>query len=244
MATTFSVTRDDIINRALRIVGAYDPTNPPSSIDYSICSLALNMMIKAWIVDGVAMWKVETINLPLLTGVNTYQIGPYATGTGALVTNKILKVLLAVVRNNTNPTAPFDTPIDQLSIQEYEQYGAKASLGVVNSMLYRPVDDSTGNSSYIEVYPTPADSFHSLRMQCYVTIDDVTTGTDPLDFPQECYLALSWNLAAEVGMEYAVSSDRMDRIAAKALSSFNTMKDWSQENSDSVRFLYDTRSMG
>ncbi len=49
MSTTFSVTRDDIINRALRICGAYDATHPPSSTDFSVLSLPMNILIKAWL---------------------------------------------------------------------------------------------------------------------------------------------------------------------------------------------------
>lgn len=243
MSTTFSVTRDDIINRALRICGAYDATNPPSSTDFSVVSLAMNMMIKAWIVDGVSMWKVETVNIPLLSGQNTYNVGPYATGTGAVVRSKILKILNASVRDNTSASFPFDTVIDLISIQEYENFGSKNSQGVVNSMVYRPLDDSTSPavSSFIQVYPTPADNFHALRLVVYTTINDVNVGTDPLDFPQETYLALSWNLAKEICMEYSVPMERVGFITKMAKEAFDTMKDWSQENAETIRFMFDKR---
>ena len=243
MSTTFSVSRDDIINRALRLCGAFDPANPPGSSDFTIASLAFNMMIKEWIIT-IPMWKVEIITLPLLQGQNSYNIGPYATGPGALVMDKILRVQYATVRNNQVVGQPFDTPIDQLSIQEYEQYGAKQSSGIVNSMLYRPLDDnqSLGISSYILVYPTPADNTRSLRMICLTELNDVNVGTDPLDFPQECYIALSWNLASEIAFEYQTPLDRFAVIERRAEMTKQAMEDWSQENTDSIRFMYDKRS--
>src|SRR5574337_683836 len=116
MTTTFSVSADDVVNRALRLCGTYDATNPPSSQDYTNVHLALNMMIKAWIRKGLPMWKITTVQVPLLINQNTYQVGPYATGTGAVVTSKVLKVVQAFVRDSNN----FDTPLENLSIQEYQ----------------------------------------------------------------------------------------------------------------------------
>jgi len=240
MSTTFSVNRDQIILRALRICSAFDPTNPPSTDDMNNVALAFNMMIKEWIVD-IPMWKIEIVTLPLLTGQTTYNIGPYATGTGALVTDKILRIQQASIRNNQS-TPPNDTPIDQLSIQEYEQFSVKGALGVPNSMLYRPLDDSATVSSYIQVYPTPSDADHALRMVCLTQLDDVNIGTDPLDFPQECYIALSWNLADEIMFEYAVPLDRAQVISMRARDAKTRMADWSQENSDSIRMMYDKRN--
>lgn len=238
MSTTFSVNRDQILLRALRICSAFDPTNPPSTDDMDNLALAFNMMIKEWIID-IPMWKIETVTLPLVANTNTYQIGPFATGTGALVMDKILRIQQASIRNETTDS---DTPIDQLSIQEYEQYSVKGALGVVNSMIYRPLDDKTGESSYIQVYPTPSDATYSLRLVCLTQLDDVNIGTDPLDFPQECYIALSWNLADEVSFEYSVPLDRAQVISQRARDAKNRMIDWSQENSDSIRMMYDKRN--
>ena len=122
MATTFAVSRDDIINRALRLCGTYDATNPPTSQDFQNVGLAFNMMIKAWILNGQPMWKVVETVLPLVTPVNTYQIGPYATGPGALVTTKILKIQQAFIRLISTQ---FDTPIDQISIQNTPSTGVR-----------------------------------------------------------------------------------------------------------------------
>jgi hypothetical protein len=238
--TTFSVQADDVVNRALRLCGTYDATNPPSSQDYANVHLAFNMMIKAWIRKGLPMWKIATTQVPLLQGQNTYQIGPYATGTGAVVTTKILKVTYAFIRDSFN----FDTPIDPLSIQEYNQYGSKGSLGVVNSYWYQPLDDNATNSvsSFVTFYPTPNDSTRTIFLIGLATLNDIDLGTDPVDFPQETYMALSWCLANEISMEYATSMDRVNKIEERANTLYEEMVDWSQENTDSIRFMYDTRS--
>lgn len=241
MTTTFSVQADDIVNRALRLCGTYDATNPPTSQDYTNIHLALNMMIKAWIRQGLPMWKIVTTQVPLVANQNTYQIGPYATGTGAVVTTKLLKVVYAFIRTNSTG---FDTPIEALSIQEYNQYGAKSTLGVPNSYWYQPLDDSSSPavSSFMSVYPTPADNTRTIFLIGLATLNDVNVGTDPVDFPQECYMALSWCLANEISMEYATSMDRVNKIEQRAAALYQEMVEWSQENTDSIRFMYDTRS--
>jgi hypothetical protein len=240
VTTTFSVAANDIMNRALRLCGTYDATNPPTSTDYANVQLAFNMMIKAWIRQGLPMWKIVYNQVPLIEGQSTYTIGPYATGTGSVVTNRILKVTYAFIRDSFN----FDTPIDPLSIQEYNQYGSKGSLGVVNSYWYQPLNDSTftGVNSFITFYPTPNDSTRTIWLVCLSTLDDINLGTDSIDFPQECYMALSWCLANEISMEYATSMDRVQEIKARAAILYQEMVDWSQENTDSIRFMYDTRS--
>lgn len=240
MTTNFSVSANDVMNRALRLCGTYDATNPPTSQDYANVQLALNMMIKAWIRKGLPMWKIVTNTVPLLTPQNTYNIGPNATGPGAVVCPKILKVTYAFIRDSNN----FDTPIDPLSIQEYNQYGSKGSLGVVNSYWYQPLDDNavTGVSSFITFYPTPNDNTRTIYLICLSTLNDINLGTDQVDFPQETYMALTWCLADEISMEYATSMDRVQEIKARAAVIYEEMVDWSQENTDSIRFMYDTRS--
>lgn len=243
ITTTFSVTRDDIINRALRLCGAYDATNPPTSTDYSNISLAFNMLIKAWIRQGVPQWKIVETVLPMIVGNNTYQVGPYATGTGALVTPKMEKVFYAFLRN-TNLSPAYDIPIEIISLQEYNQYGVKGSLGIVNSMFYQPISDSniTNQSSFVKVYPTPSLTGYEVHMFNYQVLNDVSIGTDPIDFPQETYNATSWCLANEISMEYATSMDRVQEIKQRAAQWYQEMIDWSTENAETIRFMYDTRS--
>ena len=241
MSTTFSVSSNDVMTEALGICGAYDITNQPGSADFSSIMLTLNVMIKAWI-KTVPIWKVQTITLPLLTGNAIYQIGPYATGTGAMVTDKLFRIQYATVRNNSVPTQPYDTPIDIVSFQEMEMFGAKNSQGVVNTMCYHVLDDSPSVSSFIQVYPVPVDNFHQLRLISLIALNDVNVGTDILDFPQECYLALCWNLAKLIAFKYGVAMDRYREIKANAKEFYDDMADWAQENAESIRFMYDKRN--
>lgn len=244
MTTTFSVTRDQIITTALGFCGAYDVTNPPLSSDFTQISLIFNMMIKAWIRRGVPQWQVAETVVPMITGNTLYQVGPYATGTGAVVTPKMEKVFYAFIRNTAFAPGLQDTPIDIISLQEYNQYGAKASQGVPNAVFYQPLNDNTftSQSSFIQVYPTPSGSNYEMHLFNYQVLNDVNLGTDPIDFPQETYLAVAWCLANEISMTYATSMDRVQEIKQRAKQWYDEMIDWSTENAETIRFMYDTRS--
>lgn len=240
MTTTFSVTRDQCIVEALGICGVYDITNGPVTADYNSVAFTFNMMIKSWVMEGIPIWKIINVAVPLLSGQNTYNVGPYATGTGAVVTDRIDRTIFAFMRDANNN----DIPLQSLSFQEYNQYGAKQSPGIANSYMYVARADSAAPavSSYVTLYPTPQDSTHTLYMVAQVTLNDVNVGTDPVDFPQEMYLGLTWCLADLISMKYAASMDRVQFIASRAAQMREKMLDWCQENTDSIRLQYDTRS--
>lgn len=241
--SSFSVSRDQCIVEALQICGAYDITNPPTSADYNSVSFTFNCMVKAWVMSGMPIWQVQTVLLPMVGGQNLYQIGPYATGTGSLViTNRMDRVIYAFVRQ-VSAGQNFDTPIDQLTFQQYNQYGNKQALGVVNSMLYVPNTDTADglNTSTVTTYPTPVSSAQTIGMVAQVQLNDLNAGTDVPDFPQECFLGLCWSLADLISMKYATDMQRVTFIANRAKMMYDRMVDWSQENSDSIRFMYDKR---
>ncbi|SRR6266404_314978 len=244
MSSSFSVSRDQCIIEALGLCGAYDITNPPTPADFNSVSFTFNCMVKQWVMSGMPIWQVQTILLPMVVGQTVYQVGPYATGTGALVTpNRIDKVIYGFIRQ-VSAGQNFDTPIDQLSYQQYNQYGVKSSLGVVNSMLYQPNTDTADglNNSTVTVYPTASTTNQTVGMVAQVQLNDLNAGTDVPDFPQECFLGLCWSLADLISMKYATDMQRVAFIANRAKVMYDRMVDWSQENTDSIRFLYDKRA--
>ncbi|OYV27341.1 MAG: hypothetical protein B7W98_01985, partial [Parcubacteria group bacterium 20-58-5] len=62
-------------------------------------------------------------------------------------------------------------------------------------------------------------------------------------FPQEWFQALKWGLASEIGMEYGVPPEVMNRIDARALAYSKEMSAWSQEEA-SMYFTMDMRYQG
>jgi hypothetical protein len=75
---SFTVTRNDIIDAALRTLGVIGIGETPQTEDYTNCSQALNIMIKGWAKKGWPLWTVQELVVPMVSGVRVYPIGPTA----------------------------------------------------------------------------------------------------------------------------------------------------------------------
>lgn len=222
--TTFSVTRDDIIKAALRKIKVIGEGDSPTLEDYTNCDFALNLWLKGLEADGIFLWKIKELALPLLSGINSYQIGPSATGTGALVTDRPNKLVdTCYVRDASSQ----DVPVSIISRQEYNQLSMKGTSSNVNQIFYDP----QLTNGVIKVYGAPSDSTHTLYLSCQIPIYDFASGTETLDLPQEGYQAVVYGLADEVMDEYPKSDmSAIQRITAKAAMYRAQLIDFSQED--------------
>ncbi|MGL4677887.1 MAG: hypothetical protein ACRCWC_00715, partial [Plesiomonas shigelloides] len=58
--TSYNPNRDAVIRRALRLVGAYQANSQPRPEQISDAQEVLNMMLKAWQIDGL-VWLREFV---------------------------------------------------------------------------------------------------------------------------------------------------------------------------------------
>lgn len=78
---TFSVSRDDIIQNAMKIICELAPGESPTASETTDCAMFLNMMVKQWqgtadFAPGLKMWSRKRGNLLLSTSTNSYSLGP------------------------------------------------------------------------------------------------------------------------------------------------------------------------
>lgn len=71
----FSTSRDEIIKGALRVLGVIGEGDTPSTDQYTTGAEALNMMVKAWMSDGLPIWIIKEVWVELAQGKSTYTIG-------------------------------------------------------------------------------------------------------------------------------------------------------------------------
>ena len=72
----FSLTGTEIITEALELLGVVGVGNPMSSEDQATCLRTLEMMIKAWQAEGIAMWTTREASLFFSYRGVSYSIGP------------------------------------------------------------------------------------------------------------------------------------------------------------------------
>ena len=198
-STNFSVTRDDIIKRSLRLLGVLAQGETPTADQVTEAAFALNSLVKAWEADGMPIWALKTTTVPLVAGQSVYSIGL----TKNVNTPKPLKVIQAW---NHSTTSSVDIPMRVITKQEYNILGNKTSSGNPIQCYYEPLIDY-GN---LYVFPVPATTDatnNTISIVYQRPFEDFDTSTDTPDFPQEWYDAVAYGLACRLAPEYGVPSD-------------------------------------
>lgn len=189
-STDYSQTRDDIIKRALRLIGALAQGESPTTDQVTEAAVALNGLVKAWQADGMPLWAIKERNVPLVAATNTY----------TLTTPKPLKVLQAWYRNTTSNV---DVPMRVITRDEYNRLGNKTSSGTPIQIYYEPRRDD----GVLHVFPTPSATdvtSVSIYLVYQAPFEDFDVSTDTPDFPQEWYDAITYGLACRLAPEYGL----------------------------------------
>ena len=112
----FSMNRDDIIKRALRLAGALAQGETPTTDQVTEAAIALNSLVKAWQTDGLQLWALKEKTVTLVANQIEYP----------LTTPKALRVLQAF---NRNLTSSVDIPMRGVTRDEYNRLGNKTTSG-------------------------------------------------------------------------------------------------------------------
>ncbi len=195
-STDFSVSRDDIIKRALRIIGVLAQGETPTTNQTTEAAVALNGLVKAWEADGMPLWAIKSFSVPLTTGVSTYQIGLGKT----VNTPKPLKVIQAF---NHNVSSNVDVPIRIITRQEYNILGNKTSRGNPIQIYYEPLNEY----GILHVFPVPStveQTANTIVIYYQRSFEDFDAANDTPDFPQEWYDAITYGLATRLAPEYGL----------------------------------------
>jgi hypothetical protein len=217
MTTTYSQTRDAVINGALRVLGVIGSGESPTPQDYQNCSEALNLYIKQLQTKGMPLWLVEDLPVPMVSGQYVYTLGP----TGDVVCDRPLRVVMAFIRSPQGN----DTTLEVISRQEYMQQGYKPSSGIPNQVYYDP---QLGNG-VLYVFNNPNADGWTIHLQVQQPISDVLTPNSIPQFPSEWFNTLKFGLADQLALEYGVPAQIRAEVAQRAAKYEEVMTDWSQE---------------
>ena len=246
MSSTYSITRDQIISLALRKLGILEVGSTPDAETIANASMSLNLLIKQLGTDGLKLWKVSELIIPLTANKTSYTLGGVSSdlmydslAPTVAITDRPLKVIQGFYRNITS-TPVIDTPVMIVSKQEYNVLGSKFSTGTANTIFY----DVKKLNGLLYVYLTP-DSNAQTNLQLHIIaqmpLNDITLATDIPDFPNEWMNCLVWNLADQLSLEYGVPMNARQEITQRAVAYTTLLSDWDVEAS-STFFQPDFRS--
>jgi len=204
--TVYQINRDAIITAAIRKLGVLAEGQTPTAEAITDGSTALNMLIAQLRSIGMPLWARKTHTFNPVAAQQVYQIGigkalnvaypihvlqAYRMDSGS--TTRINMEVIPNFNLNLYPTTSGGTPI-QLSYQPFINYG---------EISVWPTPDSSATSSTITVvYQSPFQYFNS--------------STDTMDFPEEWYLAIVYNLATLIAPEWTIPLQDRQALAMEA----------------------------
>jgi len=199
------MSRDDLIAAALRLTGRFGAGVTIPADDISNCAQALNLLVKELVTEGMPLWCLQNVSVPLIAGQATYNL---STLTGQTLPQRILDGYLTLIASNS------DVQFAPKSRFDYDSLGFKTQQGQPNQCFYDP-QLSTGT---LTMYPVPDQTgvyvYHAIIQR---QLQDFNLSTDNPDFPQEAFRLLKWCLADEVALEYETPEGQRREINQKAV---------------------------
>jgi hypothetical protein len=227
--STWSLTRDSIINASLRKLGVLAEGDTASSAQLTTGAEALNSLMKALMVKGMPLWNINEYTFTTVLNTSVYNIGTGQT----LNTPMPMKVMQAYRISNTGGP---NIPMEVKSHFDYNLLPQNASPSVPIHLYYQPL----ATYGVIKLWPAPSDAVTTVTISYQRPVEDVTASTDNVDFPaywtDAIIYSLAWRLAPEYGVpiqDRATMAKEATMFVDEALSfgseesSVFMMPDWS-----------------
>lgn len=202
-STNFNMTVGDLISAALRQMGIGLSGETATSQETNDTLEALEGLLKLWSVKGLKLWMRRDQSITLVASDKDYTLGP----SGDVSMDRPVDVINAYLTDSNSN----DIQMTSMGREEYRMLSDKTSTGTPNQFHYDP--QLTNGTLY--VWPVPdatAAAEYTLHINYVKPIDDGDATTNDLEVPPEWYLALKWNLAKEIMMEFDIPESKQRRI--------------------------------
>ena len=173
-----------------------------------------NLMLSSWANQGVNLWEVVLISVPLIQGQTTYTVPA-----------KVVMILDAVIQQNTGTSSQFDRVIMPISRTEYSQTPNKLQQAPPTVFWFDRLINPT-----VTLWPVPDQTnYYTLNYYAVTQIQDAElTDAQTVDIPYRWLDALAAGLAARLAAIYA--PDRMQMLEAKAQQAYTIAATQDTEN--------------
>ena len=173
-----------------------------------------NLMLASWANQGVNLWEVVLISVPLVQSQTTYTVPA-----------KVVMILDAVIQQNTGTSSQFDRVIMPISRTEYSQTPNKLQQAPPTVFWFDRLINPT-----VTLWPVPDQTnYYTLNYYAVTQIQDAElTDAQTVDIPYRWLDALAAGLAARLAAIYA--PDRMQMLEAKAQQAYTIAATQDTEN--------------
>lgn len=191
---------------------------------------ALNLLVKSWmgpnnlLAPGLKIWQRARATLTLSAKISFSVL----LATGDLKIAPPVSILSALLRNASGKDLLTLTP---MSLSEYEALPDKTVTGMPTRIYYER--GLTQGTIYLDCIPS--DTTLTIPLVYLRPLNDLdeADGSDSLDFAQEWFRPLKFNLAVDLYPEYPLcTADRLKIIAGLAQSTLAQANMFAPDNAD------------
>lgn len=197
----FLQTRNQIIERAFRIVGAtsVDDTLTAGQLDQG--AVILNTIVQAWQARRTFLWTVKTFNDTLVNGLASYPLPDDPP--------------LQHIYSGSVVIDDVSYPLRQMSFTQYQGITTKEETGQPQVFA---VDHEN-----IYVWPVPDGTYYFAGVGV-MKLEDWDLATSTGGFSSEWIRALTYAVAADLASEYGLPSSEKKNLEATAEMAFRTAR--------------------
>lgn len=223
-STDFSLNAQELLVAALELLGVRSEEEQLQQVELERGLRWLNIMLKAWEVDGVMAWTLTEGTFALVQGDVDYVIGAGGTFTTVPVDIQDMRI----TRGGN------DLPMTRMSREDYNWLPNKTTQGYPTQWYY----DRQRDGGTLYVWPAPDVTAGTLKFTYRRRIMDLDGPTDNFDIPQEWYMALVYGLADQLIPIYGKSgSPRAMDVTQKAAVAYNSVKSFDIDEGESSIFV-------
>lgn len=218
----YQLTRNQIIDAALRKLGVLALGQAPDTEQYTNGQIGLNAIIAELQSMGMPIWARATYTVSLVAGQRDYTIG-----TGQSISTPFPVSIHQATLTDTASGSVLD--MEQRSIYDFNRLPT-TSQGQPVVFTYQPKI----NLGVISVWPAPdatTASAKSLKLTYQRPFEGFTAGTETPDFPQEWQNALIYQLAVSLAPEYGVPLEDRKLLMTEAKMHIDSALSMGTENS-------------
>lgn len=200
-----TTNRDQVLRRALRLVGAYASTDSPRPEQMVDAVYVLNAMIRAWAIEGL-LWCREFVTIPLVAGQNAYPLGPDSPTPMNRPTH--------VFNCNRKSSTGNEIPIIALTRTDWMVLPNKLNSSAPPVQYY--YDRQTING-ILYVWPVPPPgTTDSLVLDVDRKMDFMVDTNNAFDLPDEWIETVIYQLAIRIAPEYGIPLGERQKLEETA----------------------------
>ena len=223
-------TAQDMIESAMRLIGALDQGREAADRELNAGIVALNAMIESWNLRRILIYETSREPFPLTPDRNPHTIGLNVdeSGDGDLAIARPSSIQSASLKQAGSDT---EFAVRILSKEEYQRIPTKNTTGSRPRRLWYEREWPLGK---IWLYPISGSS-SILYLNIWKQLNSGMVLTDKFSVPPGYLRALRWNLALELAPELRVTSANIDRVSRIARESKSAIEDINNDEPSYIR---------